>query len=136
MAYWDDLRGDREYPPPGEVDPNVIGDDWPNCAMLEIADPLADSRFHHVGAELLHGKQVPDEFRLRDCPQDTLLHYLTDYLSRTLDKGVPMSLGGEGKVVSGDLLYRSILLPLSSDGTQIDYVLGAANGRLVTGDDS
>ena len=29
------------------------------------------------------------------------------------------------------LLFRATLLPLSGDGKRIDYVLGAANGKLV-----
>lgn len=135
MAYWDDLRGDREFPRPDEVDPEAIGDDWPNCYLLKLADPVADSRFRHVGAALAAQADMGEGMSLGACPRNTLLYNALGYLSRTLEKGVPMSMGGKCEVGGGALLYRSIILPLSNDGQRIDHVLGGANGRPVTGDE-
>jgi len=137
MAYWDDLRGARTYPPAAEIDPNAIGDDWPNCGVLVLGQPLQRSTFEYVGAELLgHAGQLAPQTTLAEVPESVLLSPALSYLDRLLQKQVPISLGGEAKLEQGPALYRSILLPLSSDGATIDKVLIAANHRLVTADAS
>lgn len=136
MAYWDDLRGDRAFPSATEIDPAAVGDDWPFCCVLALAEPLEASTFEHVGPELLGaGGAAADGLRLDAVPEDVLLRPALGYLTRVLRKRVPMSLGGEARLAAGPALYRSILLPLSDDGEAIDRVLGAANARLVAAEE-
>ena len=136
MAYWDDLRGERAYPRADEIDPAAIGDDWPFCCVLALAEPLQCSTFEYVGLELLGaGRPAAGELRLEVVPEDALLRPALGYLSRVLERRVPMSLGGEARLTEGPALFRSILLPLSDDGHAIDRVLGAANARLVAAEE-
>lgn len=133
MAYWDDLRGDRAYPAVGDLDPGTIGDDWDACFVMALKDPVDASVFRHVGASLT-SRPVPGDgsATLRGCPEATLLHHAVRNVPRMLEKGVPVSVGGEAAVDGAAVLYRSILLPLSDDGERIDHILGAANSRRVT----
>jgi hypothetical protein len=133
MAYWDDLRNEREYPPVGEIDPETIGDDWPNCFLLKLDEPVSASRLQAIGENLLGGHVLEPGTQVADCPGDTLLYQALKPLSRMLDKRIPMSIGGEAEVGGTPTLYRSILLPLSDDGATIDHVLGAANGKPADG---
>jgi hypothetical protein len=130
MAYWDDLRGERDYPRADEVDPAAIGDDWAACLLLRLDGPADRAAFVHVGAALHPGVETTG-LRLGELPADALLTHAAGFLDRVLDKQVPVSLGGEAETPSGTQLFRSILLPLSDDGRTIDHVLGAANGRPV-----
>jgi len=134
MAYWDDLRGERGYPPAREIEPATVGDDWAHCVVIEVGQPLAASTFVHIGQAL--DPQLPEggERKLESLPADSLLYHATAYLERVLEKRVPMSLGGKATVAGNSVLYRSILLPLSNDGRKIDHVLGAANCRVVADD--
>lgn len=135
MAYWDDLRGERQYPRAEDIDPAMLGDDWQHCLLIELAKPVEHSHFRHVGEALRpEPDDLPGNLELRHCVPGTLLRHATHYLSRMLSKGVPMSIGGEWELESGHYLYRSILLPLAADGTHVDHVLGGANGRPVAGD--
>ena len=59
----------------------------------------------------------------------------TDYVGLVLQKRVPVSRGGALHETDGtERLYRSILLPMSDDGTTISGLLGAANCREVQGE--
>ena len=132
MAYWDDLRDEREFPAYSEVDPGVLGDDWPHCYTLKAGSPPIGSTFMHVGAIFRTGLPEQGVETLADCPHGTLLHAATHYIDRVLHKKVPVSLGGHANMGPESVLYRSILLPLSTDGHTIDYMLGGANFRHVS----
>jgi hypothetical protein len=104
--------------------------------VLRNGEPLEDSQCRHIGAALGEYEGMGEGMSMRDCPRRTLLYQTMHYLPRTLEKGVPMSMGGECEVETGPLLYRSIILPLSRDGERIDHVLGGANGRPVTSEET
>jgi hypothetical protein len=58
-----------------------------------------------------------------------------EYFGEVLEKGTPISRGGEFTKDNGTLvLYRSILLPMSDDGETISGLLGGANCREVEPD--
>ena len=62
----------------------------------------------------------------------TLLDKATERLQDAVDHRQPVML--EDEIVRYDgtqLLFRSILLPLSDDGENINYILGAANGKIL-----
>jgi hypothetical protein len=135
LAYWDDLRGDRDYPRADDIDARVIGDDWAHCFLLRLTgDELAGSRLLHVGNVLLGDLPDGAPETLVEVPESALLHHAAGFADQTLAKAVPVSLGGEALLTVGRTLFRSILLPLSNDGTTIDHLLGAANGRPVGAD--
>jgi hypothetical protein len=58
----------------------------------------------------------------------TLLHCATSFLNRVRTEHASAA-EGIGKHRGTPVFYRSILLPLSEDGSRIDGVLGAANYR-------
>jgi hypothetical protein len=135
LAYWDDLRGDRDHPRADDVDAEMIGDDWAHCFLLRLAgDGPAGSRLLHVGNALLGDLPDGAPDTLVQVPETALLHHAAGFVDQTLAKAVPVSLGGEAVLSGGRTLFRSILLPLSDDGTTIDHLLGAANGRPVGAD--
>jgi hypothetical protein len=131
MAFWDDLRGERDFPDQGDIDPEVLGDDWPHCYLLQVQHPPIASRFEHLGDIFRPGLPEREIETLADCPHGTLLHAATHYVDRVLQKRVPVSLGGHANLGPDSVLYRSILLPLSNDGHTIDYLFGGANFRSV-----
>lgn len=136
MAYWDDLRGERDFPAVGDLDPQAIGDDWPWCHVITLADPIEDSVFRYVGESLVADSadtDVDEGLRLGDCPEHTLLYHAIRQIPRMLEKEVPFSTGGEAEIDGVAVLYRSILLPLSNDGTRIDHIFGGANSRRAEG---
>jgi hypothetical protein len=129
LARWRALAGQGGLPRRSQIDPRQFGADWSHCLMLDVdPDPRA-SRFAYVG-ESLRDPTWPTFERqcVGECAEETLLYTATSYLPRVITEREPL-LEGVGVHVGELVLYRSILLPLSENGSRIDGVLGAANYR-------
>ena len=132
LARWREASGARPFPRPEEIVAQKFGDDWQNCLMIRVDPMIERSTFAFIGKTLFLGKPVPLEGRtVSACDAGTLLHSATTYLASVIAKRVPISVGGSGTHLGVPILYRSMLMPLSTDGISIDVVLGAANYREV-----
>lgn len=135
IAHWDTLRQERRFPTPEELDPAVppLKDFWQDCFMALVAEPADRCTFEFVGANVLQHSHLADDWHRQaartfgDSPDGTLLSHAVSYAGQVLAKSVPISRGDS--YTEGDLLvrYRSILLPMSSDGTRVDRLFGAVN---------
>ncbi len=130
LAQWRSLCRDGALPRRAQIDPQLFGQDWANCLLIDVDPRLERSRFAYVG-EHLRDPSWPtlDRQSLAECQESTLLYVATTYASRVLAKGVPISTGGVGIHQGDPIVYRSILLPLAESGQRIDGMLGAANFR-------
>ena len=101
--------------------------------MILVADTAPRSTFEYVGSNVLELSALPADWvsqaarALEDSPQNGLLGRAVSYADQVLDKSVPISRGDS--FVDGEILvkYRSILLPMSSDGQRVDRLFGAVN---------
>ncbi len=79
--------------------------------------------------------QTVRDCALTDVPAASLIEHAASYYHEILDRGVPISRGGEFIKYDGmKVLYRSIILPMSDDGSSVSGLLGAANCREVPSD--
>ena len=134
LQYWRGLSDEDTIPPESAIDPKSIPDMWPNCAVLDVSGKETDPEITFVGTDLAAtiGVELSGK-RLSVAPADTLLAKGLSYYGQVLVKKVPITFGGEFVDHRGvKILYRSIILPLSDDGTNINRLLGAANCREVT----
>ncbi len=133
LTYWRDIRGERSFPALSDVQREQIADMWPNVFVLDVATNPADPCFVEFGDKLSSAGDAP----LRGCPvslapPNTLLNHSVSYCQEVIRKQVPISRGGEFINNRGiKVLYRSIILPMSSNSATIDRLLGAANCREV-----
>lgn len=124
----------RRYPSFADIDRREISDFWPSCFLLDFNGPGGGAVFTEVGSE--YGGYYPGS--LLDVPvsslqANTLAEQSTAYLQEIIAKGVPITRGGEFTNSDGEtVLFRSIILPLSDDGENIDGFIGAANCRIVS----
>jgi len=142
IKHWDTLRQDRLYPTPQELDPAVppLSEFWQDCFMIVVAGSAEQSTFEYVGGNVLELSRLPADWHsqtarsLGECTLDTLLGRAVCYADQVLAKSVPISRGDS--YVDGDVLvkYRSILLPMSSDGHVVDRLFGAVNCMRVGAD--
>ena len=113
-----------------KIDPRAFGDDWQHCMLIDL-DPKAEhSRLAFVGESLRRPKladlRAPIHRRL---PEGARCSMWRRPISAASSQRVPISSGGVGIHHGVPIIYRSILLPLSEGGDQIDGLLGAANYR-------
>lgn len=133
MRYWQKQCGSRQYPSLSDIDPEAIADMWPSCFVLEMNNSTEAPYFHYLGKSLAKYSGVflggEKDWSL------TLLDKATERLRDAVDHRQPVML--EDEIVRYDgtrLLFRSILMPLSDDGENINYLLGAANGKILSAD--
>ena len=130
LNYWQDRRGDRDFPALSDIDSHAIGDLWPHCFVLDTRAVRTYPLFHYLGPELAKYSGVLLSGR-SDWTQ-TLLDKAVGQFDDAVEKRLPVLLEDEMTLFSGGkLLFRSVILPLSADQMDIDYLLGAANGKVV-----
>ena len=134
LKYWRSLSDGERLPAQSTIDPQAIPDMWPNCAVLDVSGKETDPEFIYVGTALAQAAGIEMAGRkLSQTPADTLVSNGFSYFGQVLAKKVPITFGGEFVSPRGlKVLYRSIIVPLASDGEHIDRLLGAANCREVT----
>ncbi len=131
LAHWRELCGERAFPSLEDVDPKAIPEIWDNVFVLDLAghpdDPLfrlaGDALAAFTGSTL---RNVP----MSEVPENTLAEKSARYYREVVEKGVPISRGGEFTKSDGTtVFYRGVILPMSDDGETISGLLGAANCR-------
>ncbi len=128
--YWDSKRAGREFPALADIVPAEIAELWPWCFLLDVEQSPTFPYFRYLGRELSRhsGVFLSGE---TDWTSALLERALANY-AEVLRERLPVVV--EEQIARFDrrtLLFRATLLPLSADGARIDYVLGAANGKLV-----
>jgi hypothetical protein len=131
--YWNYLRGNRDFPRTSDIDPVELGDDWCDCFVMRPAATPEESVFLFVGPRLLENAKLPEDWarsaerHLRDCPPGTMLARAVQYFGHALSQRIPVSVDETFEEDGEEVKLRGTLFPLSSNGRDIDAILGAAN---------
>ncbi len=127
LNYWEQQRGDRDYPSLADIDPTAIGEIWPYCFLLDVEHYRTFPYFQYLGPSIAKysgiflGGQRDWSF--------TLLKKAVYHFREALERGAPVLVEEElTQYDNRKLLLRSVLLPLSDDQETIDHLLGAAHG--------
>ncbi len=129
LNYWEQQRGDRDYPSLDDIDPTAIGEIWPYCFLLDVENYRSFPYFQYLGPSLAKysgiflGGQRDWSF--------TLLKKAVCHFREALERGAPVLVEEElTQYDNRKLLLRSVILPLSNDQETINHLLGAAHGIL------
>jgi hypothetical protein len=118
---WVEMAGGGGFPRRDQIEPSMLGADRANCLLIAVQSPVQLSHFVAVGENL----------SFAHCPNDSLADVLLSHLPQVLSEHRCLMIEGRATLRGSGILYRSALFPLSDDGAVIDYVLGAANYRLL-----
>ncbi len=129
--YWSSLLNGRAFPSVADLHPASLDDFGPHSVLLDFTADREQPRLRFVGRHLreecgLEGSDVA----LDEVPSRSLISRLTDHFLEILANRAPV--GFEAEFVSqrgAQTLYRGILMPLSSDGGEIDYIYGVINWK-------
>jgi len=97
----------------------MLGDDWENCLLIAVEEPVELSHFVSVGKNLT----------VALCSGTSLVGVFMSHLPRVLSERRCLIVEGGATLRGMRILHRSALLPLSEDGVAISHVLGAASYR-------
>lgn len=128
---WKQMAIGQKLPAIGDIDPWLVGDDWHNCVLIDLNPSPRQASFIMVGDNLLpEGAHDLTDRPIAQVPGETLLGTMLLQVPRVAESGMYFLVEGDTSVRHGvPILYRSVLLPLSTDGRVVDSILGAANYR-------
>ncbi len=132
MAFWWDKRADRRFPSAKDFDPQELSAVWTHCFTLHPQEPCEQSAFHHVGETIAAMSGIGGaEITVGAISENSLLDHATRNVGEVLTRQVPVIRSGEFVNEEGqNVMYRSILLPLSQDQDTIDCVVGGARCKV------
>jgi len=131
LDYWRNVTDQRRWPSPGDFYPAVIPDLWQFCFLVDLTGAAGGEgrTFSYIGD--FHREMYDMDLTgvpLAKADPNILLSRAASYIDDVVARAVPVTYGGQFTDRRGyDVLYRSILLPLSNDNETISAVLGAAN---------
>ncbi len=132
MACWWDRKSDRRFPTLEDFDPEALADIWPNCFTLVAHDPPQKSVFRFIGTAVAESLgNTEGKITIDSLTKDSLLDHATRNIDEVLEQRVPVVTSGESFDPGGNaIVFRSILLPFSSDQETIDSVVGGARCKI------
>jgi hypothetical protein len=129
--YWVSLLNGRPYPSIGDVDPHTIEDFGGNSVLLDFSRDPQNPAIAFLGRALRAECDLDkDVHNVGDVPSRSLLSRLTDHYMQILANRAPIGFEAEFMGQRGHpTLYRGILMPLSSNGDEIDFIYGVNNWK-------
>jgi hypothetical protein len=91
----------------------MLGEDWANCLVVAVEEPIELSHFVGVGKNLA----------VALCSGTSLVGVFMSHLPRVLSERRCLIVEGGATLRGARILHRSALLPLSEDGITISHVL-------------
>lgn len=134
LKYWQELAGSsRRFPSRREVARENAGDLWDHLFIVEVAANAADFRFAMAGAVLCAalGRDPTDEKIATALPGGMGARTVFLYQAAVGLKGPVDDANKWTRPDGAEILYRSIVLPLSDDGQTVNALLGAFSFRPV-----
>lgn len=129
FSYWEEKSTEAGLPKPTDIKGEDLGEDWGSCFILDARSDHGYPKFDYLGRELARFSGV--FLSGRHDWNRTVLDKATEQVAKVLKTGGPVLCDDELTLFDGRrLLFRSVLLPLSSDGVAITHLLGAANGKI------
>ena len=130
LRHWTEMAMAQRLPRRADIDPWMIGEDWANCALLQVNWPLQQSIFVAVGENILPARDPSLAGALiAACPSDTLLSVVLSHLSQVSSARACLTIEGTALHLGAMILYRAVLMPVSDNSVTLDHILAAVNYR-------
>jgi hypothetical protein len=121
------MRGDRKFPSLADINIQEILEMWHFTFTIDVQREGMHS-FQYFGSELatIFGQDYTGE-PLSEAMNDVIVDNTIGFYPRVLSMQEPALEAASFYMDGCEMRYRSIIVPLSSDGVTIDYVLGTTN---------
>lgn len=134
LSYWNRIRGDRAMPSLSDVNIREITELWYFSFTIDVRE--ADHRFHYFGSSLTDifhedytGRSVQESMN-----EDIMVNNTIGFYDRAVQSREPVMEAASFYMEGGEVRYRSIIVPLSSDGQTVDFLIGTTNYKIFESD--
>lgn len=117
-----------------DVNISEITEIWHFTFTIDVADP-AGHRFQYFGPSLasVFGQDYTGEYLADVMEQDGgILVNTIGFYEKVLEKAEPALEAASFYSNGSEVRYRSIIVPFSSDGKNVDYLVGTTNYKAFT----
>lgn len=130
LSYWNRIRGDQDFPRFADVQADALGEVWHYCFIIGMATGDAPN-FQHFGKELraLFHQDYAGQ-ALGQALQHSPLGQTIGFYEKVCQRRAPVSQASSFVLEGCEARYRSLIVPLSTDQQEIDYLIGTANYRV------
>lgn len=127
LSYWNRIRATREFPSLADVNINEISEMWHYTFTIHWrAD--GEHSFQYFGPELISvlGEDVTG-MAVEEAMNHSMLGNLIGFFDKVITQRAPVSESSQFFIDGKEIRYRSLMVPLSSNGKDIDYLIGTTN---------
>ena len=134
LKYWKEVAAPRTFPGRSQITAATAGDLWDHLFIVEVTPVPTQYKFVLAGAVLIAalGRDPTGETVASAIPGGMGTRTLFFQQAAVGLKGPVDDAGSWTRADGVQILYRSILLPLSDDQQTVNYLLGAFSFRPVT----
>ena len=133
MRYWHDQRGLRTMPEENDIDPDVLGDDWAHCFLLQSRDVAntQDYNFTYLGENIVRAYSDAAIDGANDALIGPNAKTLSVHFHRVIESRAPVIDEGEFTTVKGRrVMYRQCLMPLGNEEAGVVAIFGGMNYKI------
>ncbi len=129
LSYWNRIRADKKFPALSDVNIQEILELWHFTFTIDVREE--EHKFFYFGPKLasVFGHDYTGEY-LNDAMDDIIVNNTIGFYEKIMDSQEPAmeaaSFFSEGREVR----YRSIIVPFSNNGVDIDYLVGTTNYKI------
>jgi chromosome partitioning protein len=133
LNYWESLRGSNGLPLISDLNFDVMGEFVPYAFNLDLTTGADDPKVCFLGRQLARecGGDITNQGISRLLPQ-SLLARAIERRGEVVSEGKPCLISDDYINAEGDkVLYRAVMMPFSTTGDTIDFIIGAINSKTV-----
>lgn len=131
---WLEAANGKAFPTLAEMEAADLPEMLHSSFVLDLREDVLSPQFLHIGEVLLEDCEAGTAERIKtpaDVPARSLLSRLSEHYLQCFSNRAPIGFEAIYSDLRDDRVkYRGIILPLSSDGSEIDYVWGTVNGMV------
>jgi hypothetical protein len=133
LKLWVGLRGNKGFPLISDLNFDDMGEFMPYTFNLDLSAGADDPKFRYIGRQLVRdcGGDITNQGVSQLLPQ-SLLARAVQQRDEVVSEGKPCMIADEFVNAEGNkVLYRAVMMPFSSTGDTIDFIIGAINSKTV-----
>lgn len=132
ISYWQRVRGERAMPSLADINIAEIQEIWHFSFTINVSSQdLDEHEFLYFGPELIgiFRTDFTGE-KVSEAMNDIIINNTIGSYTKTIEKREPTMESSSFHYDDKEFRYRSLFVPLSSDGVNIDYIMGTTNYKI------
>jgi hypothetical protein len=134
LNYWREIAAPRRYPSLEQVTRDSAGALWEHLFIVAVTGQPGEYTYMRAGAVLARALGFdPTGRKVSDVLPREIRNRVLYFQKTAVDLASPVDEVGKWlRADSNQIIYRSVVLPLSDDQRQVNYLLGAFSFRLIS----